>query len=724
MTRGAPGGETSAGVIRLVVCEEVAVLINVLICGVALAAPAVQDTSKLKWNPVTVAEELKRYEPVLAEFGVKDPLRWARARMKKETNWATAQAAWERRIAHWRRTLLADGPGDWQRWLDVEHPALRDRKSQILAGGATARRAWAEHVHQKFDLLKLMDDSALRGLLLLTEDNGLYAADGSFLPMRAEALLENKVYQQLDLPVLVGEPDYGWVQIANPSAWFMRYLAAAWYHQRDEKWVNTFQDVVIAMVMGNNYDIAGFSTVSSRHNMVLPTYLLMKDSPAMSPRFHAICSRWLWAHAQQVYSVGNSGYKDNTLAHIAFSQFLPTALFPEFAGSKAWERQFWPLYLKGWRRELLADHCHQQRSMAYHLNFVRRALPLLRLSEALGQTSKVPNEFRRLLADTVDVYARLSTPTRMSPGVNDDAAVFRDHRPLLRLAADLFDRDDWRYLATDGRTGEEPGYRSVLMPTAQLVTMRSDWSREARWLFFKVSPQGNAHHHRDTLGIQIHAGGRPLLIEPYTGDYLHERAVYNRSWWHSTPTLGATMQPFRTSPKILHWKTSDDLDYAVGRITAPVTITRHVFFVDRRYWVLWDEFADVPDGQSVWENFHFATRNLQLDESRQSVTTAFETGANLTMQIGTPGWKWTREDTRMWPRYGRDTEPTATVHLRSDATAAKRGFAAMFSVAQKGKPSPRSTIDQIDRLPDGRVRLHVSADGVDRVLMTGILGRE
>ena len=698
-------------------------MIHLLICSCGLVTLAVQDTATLKWNPTTVAAELKRYEPVLAEFGIKDPLRWARARMKKETNWAGAQSGWERRIAHWRRTLLADGPADWKRWLNVDHPTLRDRRVQLMAGGETARRAWAEHVREKFDLLKLMDDSALRGLLFLTEDNGLYAADGSFLPMRAEALLENKVYQQLDLPVLVGEPDYGWVQIANPSSWFMRYLAAAWYHQRDEKWVNTFQDVVIAMVMGDNYDIAGFSTVSSRHNMVLPTYLLMKDSPAMSPRFHAICSRWLWAHARQVYSVGDSGYKDNTLAHIAFSQFLPTAMFPEFAGSKAWEQQFWPLFLKGWRRELLADNCHQQRSMAYHLNFVRRALPLLGLAKAVGGTSKVPDEFRRILADTVDVYARLSTPTRMSPGVNDDAAVFRDHRPLLRLAADLFDRDDWRYLATDGREGVAPSYRSVLMPSAQLVAMRSDWSRQARWLFFKVSPQGNAHHHRDTLAIQIHAGGRPLLIEPYTGDYAFERDVYNRSWWHSTPTLGARMQPYKTSPKILHWKSSNDLDYAVGRITAPATITRHVFFVGRRYWVLWDEFNDVPDGQAIWENFHFATRDLHMGESGRSVTTAFETGPNLKMHIATPGWKMTTEDTRMWPRYGRDTEPTATVHLRANSTTAKRGFATVFAVVRKGKPSPPS-IDQIERLPNGRVRLHVSAESGNRLLTTRAFGNE
>jgi hypothetical protein len=112
-----------------------------------------------------------------------------------------------------------------------------------------------------------------------------------------------------------------------------------------------------------------------------------------------------------------------------------------------------------------------------------------------------------------------------------------------------------------------------------------------------------------------------------------------------------------------------------------------------------------------------------MDESGRSVTTAFETGPNLKMHIATPGWKVTREDTRMWPRYGRDTEPTATVHLRANATTAKRGFAAVFAVVQKGKPSPPS-IDQIERLPDGRVRLYVSAESGDRLLTTRAFGNE
>ncbi len=94
----------------------------------------------LKWNPQTVAAELNRYKPILDQFGIKDPLRWARADMESETDWAAAQSRWERRIAHWRFMLLDEEPADWARWLNLDHPALGEKAKQLKAGGKHARR--------------------------------------------------------------------------------------------------------------------------------------------------------------------------------------------------------------------------------------------------------------------------------------------------------------------------------------------------------------------------------------------------------------------------------------------------------------------------------------------------------------------------------------------------------------------------------------------------------
>ncbi|MDP6775649.1 MAG: heparinase II/III family protein, partial [Candidatus Latescibacteria bacterium] len=407
----------------------------------------------MTWNAEKVEAELERYESVLGHFGIQDPLRWARARVAEETDWASSQPWWERRIAHWRMMLLDQEPDGWTQWLDLGHPALASCGERLQTGGQQAREAWARHVREaKPDLLRICDDSALRAYLFITQGQCLYAQDGSFLPERAQALLEGRVHE-LSLPPQAGGGDYDWVQTTNPACWFIRYLAAAWYHERDPKWVEEFQNEIVAMVLGDSYELVGFSDVASRLTLILPTYWLMKDSPAMSDAFHGICSRWLWAHARQLHLVGGEAYKDNTLHHAGLAEWLAIALFPEFRGSPDREEQLWLKYLAGWRRELLSDNCHEQRSLAYHTNFIRRAASLLGVARALEIEDRVPAEFRDLVADTVDVFVQTSTPSRATPGVNDDVTVSWDYRPLLRLAADLFDRDDWCYLATDGSQG-------------------------------------------------------------------------------------------------------------------------------------------------------------------------------------------------------------------------------------------------------------------------------
>ncbi len=679
------------------------------------------DASALKWNPKTVAAELERYEPALAEFGIEDPLRWARALVAEEDDWTAAQPYWERQIAHWRLMLLDDDPAGWSQWLNLDHPALAARRAEFEAGAERARRAWADHIAGKPGLLKHVGDRSVRMALFEAQEAGIYDADGAHVPDRAEALLEGKVHT-LHLPVFEGGDDYDWVQNANDAGWFIKYLAMAYYHQRDDRWVREFQNEVVAMVMG--YQIAGFTAVATRLRFILPTYLLMKDSPAMSERFHSIIGRWMWAHGRQLHAVGETGYKDNMLTLTGMAQWMTVAFFPEFRDSQAWEEQFWPRYEAGYRRDLLPDGTHEHRAFGYHLTYVYRGLSVLALAEMLGTQESIPEGFRELVGRATDAFAAVITPIRSTPGVNDDWEVLTDFRHVLQLGADIYDRPDWRYLTTDGRHGKPPRERSTLLPDGQLAVMRSGWSRNARWLFFNVSPEGG-HHHCDTLGIQIWADGRQLLVEPYKGDYTFERDVYNRSWWHSTPTFGETLLPLRPEPKVLHWETGPKLDYAVGEITVPTgddrppaTIRRHVFFVDGRFWVLWDEFEGLPDGQIVWENFHLPTREFDPSGDGRSVTTALPGGPNLLMLVGEPGWTMLQEDTRMWPVSSRDTVPTTTLHYEADSDVAARGFAALL-VPFEGRKPPRNTqADAIERLDEGRVRLRVTVGGATHVLTT------
>ena len=112
-------------------------------------------------------------------------------------------------------------------------------------------------------------------------------------------------------------------------------------------------------------------------------------------------------------------------------------------------------------------------------------------------------------------------------------------------------------------------------------------------------------------------------------------------------------------------------------------ITRHVFFVDREFGVVWDEFSNLP-GTEVWENFHFGVDPSQLEifDSGNAVKTTLPDGTNLLFRIGMAGWMAETEIGKKWLKYGETPIDTILVHYKASPSIAINGFAAMFAPVQ------------------------------------------
>jgi hypothetical protein len=99
-------------------------------------------------------------------------------------------------------------------------------------------------------------------------------------------------------------------------------------------------------------------------------------------------------------------------------------------------------------------------------------------------------------------------------------------------AAETYGRQDWLYLATQGRRGERPaGLPSVLFPWAGQLIMRSGWEAEAQWGYFDFGPWGLLHQHNDALHLSITAYGRDLLVD--SGRYTYENYWGEPGTWRS-----------------------------------------------------------------------------------------------------------------------------------------------------------------------------------------------
>jgi len=177
--------------------------------------------------------------------------------------------------------------------------------------------------------------------------------------------------------------------------------------------------------------------------------------------------------------------------------------------------------------------------------------------------------------------------------------------------------------------------RHASFPAGGYFVQRSGWGtngtpfREERFLIFDCGPLGDGSHgHYDLLGIEVAAGGGPLIIVPGRGTYLDAPSPWRRRFKgtaaHNTVSVDDLDQtPYsRGKPRgsVAHGEflgrlISTGLDVLWGRVTSPCYDALHerrILFVADEYWIIEDRLrAATP---------HDYTLRFHLAESAQNHT--------------------------------------------------------------------------------------------------------
>ena len=500
----------------------------------------------IMWTPETIKPELDRLRPVLIALDLKTPLRRAEVLVDLEESWeeAQVQANWESRISFWRGVLLGEGEGfDLPELVDLDLTG-KEQSSHLSSGaGRPTEAAWADHMRGKSGLREHLQDSAFREEMVGSKSWGIYLEDGGFDPGRAEDLISGRPrIHNFDPPVMDAE-DYDYLiqhpqdrlfQIVHQNNWIFVYLTLAQYHCPDDRWADQFVRMIGAHIdhcprlpegfndFGTGPDPGKAANCAWTHRgyaavriaKTLIAYMVMKDSPRFSDRFHTILLRYLVAHVRHIHDLDEQAYGDNYLVHCGKSTFMMGLLLPELRESVDWMSRMWKNFIAGMERELLPDGTHFHRAFGYHCGFIGNPVSMIHLGRRLDPEITFPRQFTVLTEKATQSLVSVLTPSFTTPGINDDfTADIVEQRDLLQLASNVFDRNDWRYLVSDGREGIPPENLSALLPDAQLAIMRSNWSRRANYLLFNVSPDGG-HHHPGILHQGRPTQGRPPLAHP------------------------------------------------------------------------------------------------------------------------------------------------------------------------------------------------------------------
>ncbi len=209
-----------------------------------------------------------------------------------------------------------------------------------------------------------------------------------------------------------------------------------------------------------------------------------------------------------------------------YAIFLAGVALPEMAQAASWRRFALEQTVANMQTDLLPDGVHCELSTDYHHLALRNWLHVRTLAVRNGVP--LPPRMDELLERALEFSLHVHKPDGVVPSLSDGDA--RNWRALLAQGADLFKRDDMRWVASGGAHGRAPDRLLAHFADSGYSVLRSSWGRgpedfaDAQYLVFDSGPLGEGNHgHLDCLSFELAAFGRSLIVDP--GRYTYSEAA-------------------------------------------------------------------------------------------------------------------------------------------------------------------------------------------------------
>jgi hypothetical protein len=431
-------------------------------------------------------------------------------------------------------------------------------------------------------------------------------------------------------------------------------------------------------------------------------YFLMTGSPAMPDGFRVDLVRKLAVSGRHIESYLSTYFSPNThLLGEGVALFFIRTLCPELRHAERWRQRGWDIVQNEAARQVRDDGFHFEQSTYYHVYALDFFLHSMVLASRNGVP--VPDVFKQKVERMLDAVCLLG---RAGPvpkfGDDDGGRLFDPQRnrtelldPLATGAA-LFRRGDFKAVAGGLREetvwllGEAGVNEFNRLPMAPVASHSAELSHTGlyvisddnldRQLVVDAGPQGAdsaGHGHADALSIVANVGGRALLIDSGTFEYVGpgpERNHFRGSRAHNTMVVDGLDQsaPAKTfswgnltNARAECWIKGETFDFFVGshdgytRLAQPVLHRRLIFFRKNRFWFV----RDLALGQGTHQldvYWHIAPELLPV-ESHMGAFRGADVGLSI---VASENHGWSQEVlTENWsPAYGQ-RQPHSVLHF-------------------------------------------------------------
>ncbi len=519
--------------------------------------------------------------------------------------------------------------------LDLSRPGL-EQVNALVADPAAAMEALLTYYRERTSVKHPIDRAGKAAGLN-------HSASPEDLEMANNALKHILIGQSAYPPYFCGDdinwntrpvPDDEWVWQLNRMS-FWDALGRAYWHTGNEQYAREWAAQLIDWTLKNprDHDHAyAWRSIEAGIRGYRWTGLFQRfiDSPAFTPEVLTAFLNSCYDHASFLMTVYRS--RSNWALMEAEGMAFIATIFPEFRDAPQWQAEAVRRLNNEISLQVYPDGHQRELAMGYHLGCINWFMRTWELAKLSGISGIFPETYLQTVEKMCEVPMKLCFPDGTHPQFGDDwtGTPGQHNRQFAEWAA-FFGRDDFRYLATNGKEGTPPAQTAFALPQSGLYSMRSGWDHDAICLVLKCGPDGGGHCQPDNGTFTLYAGGRNLM--PDAGSYIYSGAPENRAWFRQTrvhQTLTLDNRNSQYAPRLLHWETSDDLDILVVENDSYENLThrRSVFFVDKKYFVIVDEAFGNATGE-IDLHFQFAPGKAVFDQEKFTANSAFDEGWNI-----------------------------------------------------------------------------------------------
>ncbi|WP_372949769.1 alginate lyase family protein [Mariniphaga sp.] len=516
-------------------------------------------------------------------------------------------------------------------------------------------------------------------------------------------------------------PDNEWVWQLNRMS-FWEAMGKVYWHTGDEKYAEAWGEQLIDWTRKNpndeNHKYAWRSIEAGiRGYRWTGLFQRFIDSPSFTPE--VLVAFLNSCHDHTEYLMTKYTTRSNWGLMEAEGMAFIAITFPEFENAEKWREEAFRRLNNEINIQVYPDGHQRELAMGYHLGCIGWFFRTYELAKMNGIENAFPDSYLERIEKMCEVPMKLCLPNGTNVQFGDAwEGTPGQHNERFREWAEFFGREDFLYLATDGKEGKKPDSTAYALPVSGLYSMRSGWDEDAVCLVLKCGPDGGGHSQPDNGTFDLYAGGRNLM--PDAGSYIYSGNPEGRAWFRQTKvhqTLTLDGKNSKYDPNLILWQPGDSLDVLVveNKSYEDLTHRRTVFFVDKRYCVIVDEAHGSAAGD-VAIHFQLAPGGGEavFNHAANSVQTGFNQGWNVFVQTqNQPDLKLEEEEGWVSFKYTvKEPRPAFRYHLKKESEKSNVRFVTLVIPFEKEVPEI-----QITRITEesGKLKIEVLENGYRKI---------